>query len=159
MLLSDIPKDWKHTREGVWHRPYLVKRGNHKILEWKIYYEGICKRCKNPLVDPRKRVNYCTQTCANRAICKFGKDHRRWKGGKAFIGAGYVLILVSRNPRKYVFEHRLVMEKQIGRKLFDNEVVHHINGIRADNRPENLIVMTRQTHIIEHRPGDGNIKF
>lgn len=48
-------------------------------------------------------------------------------------------------------EHRVVAEEEIlGRKLKDNEIVHHKNGDKKDNRPENLEVMTQSEHIHEH---------
>jgi hypothetical protein len=49
-------------------------------------------------------------------------------------------------------EHRLVMEAYIGRKLSSDEVVHHINGDKADNRVENLVIMTRSEHTKLHFP-------
>jgi hypothetical protein len=48
---------------------------------------------------------------------------------------GYRVVRTSLGLRQ---EHRLIMESMIGRPLIDNETVHHINGVRDDNRPENL---------------------
>jgi hypothetical protein len=47
-------------------------------------------------------------------------------------------------------EHDLVMEVLIGRHLYDYECVHHINGIRNDNRKENLMLMTKSEHASYH---------
>ena len=73
---------------------------------------------------------------------KYGKDHWNWKGGHV-NGAGYKI--VYRNGKRMV-EHRAVAEKMIGRPLKKNEVVHHIDGNRSNNSPDNLIVMTSTEH-------------
>ena len=64
------------------------------------------------------------------------EKRRKRKGDRYLDNNGYSIVL-SENMT-FLPEHRLVMEKKLGRKLKKGESVHHINGVRADNRPDNL---------------------
>ncbi len=78
-----------------------------------------------------------------------GNQAGHWKGGRAKTGRGYIKIYIPNHPnasKGYVFEHRFIMEKKLGRYLFSHEIVHHINHIKIDNRLENLILTTRKGH-------------
>jgi len=71
-----------------------------------------------------------------------GKNHRLWKGGRFKDTDGYILIHNPKHPCArgdgYILEHRLVMMEELGRYLESYEIVHHRNGIKDDNRVENL---------------------
>lgn len=72
-----------------------------------------------------------------------------WAGRDKKINLkGYVLVEVS-HPKSFkgwYYEHRLVMERELGRVLNSWETVHHLNEIKTDNRPENLFVCSEQVH-------------
>lgn len=86
---------------------------------------------------------------------QLGKNNLRWKGGVAKGSYGYIWIKnyihPNRNSGNYVPEHRLVMEKYLGRILSKNEKVHHLNSIKSDNRIENLVIISNVEHSKNHR--------
>jgi len=65
---------------------------------------------------------------------RVGEKNPNWKGGRLITKEGYIRIWTPHRKPKRTFEHRLVMEKVLGRALKENERVHHINGIKGDNR-------------------------
>jgi len=75
---------------------------------------------------------------------RVGKNHPLWKGGRKTNVHGYVEILIGRS--RYMLEHRIVMEKLLGRKLESFEEVHHKNGVKTDNRMENLELVLKRKH-------------
>ena len=83
---------------------------------------------------------------------KIREDSSNWKGGRRKDKYGYIYIWNS-ELQKYYREHRLVVEEYIGRNLEDYEEVHHVNGIKDDNRIENLVVITKSEHTILHHKG------
>ncbi len=73
----------------------------------------------------------------------------QWKGGRRIV-RGYIRLLLPEHPRAdkrgYVCEHILVWEKATGKSLPKGWVVHHLNGIRGDNRPVNLVALPDKKH-------------
>lgn len=97
-----------------------------------------------------------------------GSNNPMWKGGKAKGGEGYIHILKPEHPfapkSGYVLEHRLVMEKHLGRYLLPTEQIHHINRIKSDNRIKNLMLFRdamahKKYHLIQEGVKSGEILF
>ncbi len=87
-----------------------------------------------------------------------GRLNTNWKGGKYYRG-GYVYIYAPHHPRNkkgYMQEHVLVVEATVNRYLNKHEVVHHINGVKDDNRPENLELLDIRSHRQKHSNHDAN---
>lgn len=79
-----------------------------------------------------------------------GSKNHRWNGGKTYDGYGYEKILKPNHPmadsKGYAYTHRYLMSKKLNRIIKKNEIVHHINGDKLDNKIENLELLTRKQH-------------
>lgn len=105
----------------------------------KSTYTGLCALCNSKQDRPERHV--------------YRENHPSWKGGR-FKSGGYIFIRIY--PDNFFFsmakmnqnvaEHRLVMAKHLGRCLHSWEIVHHKNGIKDDNRLENLQIFTDDRH-------------
>jgi len=92
----------------------------------------------------KSRGKFCSPQCKakNQSQQQMGKENPNWHGGYTVRGDGYILIYQPNHPYcdkdGYVREHRLVMEKKIGRYLKPKEVVHHLNEVKDCNLEDNL---------------------
>lgn len=88
---------------------------------------------------------------------RIGDKSKSWKGGKKATKSGYIQISKRGYPgtdkNGYILEHRYVMEQHLGRQLKKNEIIHHKNGNKIDNRIENLEIMDITKHTILHHIG------
>jgi hypothetical protein len=132
--------------------PYRIEMPLRECEECRRAFEPSSRHLRCPACRARDLCTCGRPKQAKSATCgtcrsDAGDANGNWKGGRTRHKAGYVMVRAPGHPRAgrspYVFEHILVAEEILGRHLVDGESVHHRNGVRDDNRPENLELWTR----------------
>lgn len=139
-----VPNGYFQKEDGHWYGQHGTTAGVSRAFIYD------CDACSNTFVRlkcllKKNGKKFCTKKCANShnkgTLGLTREKASGWKGGRRKIN-GYIQILSENHPfadsNGCVLEHRLVMEEIIGRYLTKDETVHHINGQRDDNRPQNL---------------------
>jgi len=117
----------------------------------------VLKNCENcgkalRLKPSHASIRFCSKKCEAYADVKrpLSRIHNGKRAKKD--RAGYVMLWESEHPNKsqkgWQYEHRLIVEETLGRYLTSDEHVHHMNGIKDDNRPSNLIALDAYDHIV-----------
>jgi len=152
-----IEKNWTTDEIDKLTRmyPYLSNEDLSKILNRSI--NSIQHKASRLKLSKDREVNKLI-----RSKSKEGEKCPNWKGGRKINRKGHVLILKKGHPladkNGYVLEHRYIMCEHLGRILRKDEIVHHKNGVKTDNRIENLEIMTNAEHTILHHKGSKRSK-
>lgn len=141
MGIPDITKETGIPKSRI--RSILLKQGvklrtTKEALALVKYKIGSGRRGKTYIATDEARRNISIARKKYSALHAKGYD----------IHNGYVRISVGKNCGR--LQHVVIMEQHIGRKLSKDEVVHHINGVKTDNRIENLKLMTNAEHSSLH---------
>lgn len=112
----------------------------HTTLERQMNEFGIARRTRSEATK-----------LAMAKVDRTGQRNPNWRGGKWKMKGGYLYVAAPGHPRatikgKYVAEHILIWEKTHNQPLPKGWIIHHLNGIKNDNRPENLLALPTKKH-------------
>lgn len=142
--LKTVRKEWM-TWDGTWDDSLRKYIGKCRTCgeEWQKRFpnRGFCSyKCYHSSEQFKKHTFANGKKSGESRVIK--ERTKNW--GYWYVYSPNHPFASGKTPR--VFEHRLVMEKKIGRYLGPDEICHHINGLKTDNRIENLVLTTRKEH-------------
>jgi len=150
--ISDSLKGIKRSEETIKKMKEAQKR--REYTGWNEIKRGIhlSEEHKRKLSESKKGRPAWNKGKSYKLPHLAGENNPLWKGHRRKRNDGYIESKADENSIYFVrnLEHRIAMEKYLGRKLRPDEIVHHKNGIRDDNQPENLQLTTRKEHIKIH---------
>jgi DNA-directed RNA polymerase subunit RPC12/RpoP len=114
--------------------------------KWRREHRHPCLDCGKPIEVRAKRCKECSYK-------RLKTEHgRNWKGGRVHATGGYIEIWMPEHPKArksgYVFEHTLKWEEANNKPLPDGWIIHHLNGIKDDNQPKNLVALPSKKHFL-----------
>lgn len=145
-MSSQMSKCWLKLEGMKFHKLTVIKRVPNPTNKKNTRSYWLCRcECGTEKIITAamlRKIKSCGCYKKQQRVEFSGKKHPNWKGGKVRRNDGYVVILDKNHPNKrasgYVLEHIYVMSKHLERPIKKNETVHHKNGIKDDNRIENL---------------------
>lgn len=166
----EVPFCQQSFRKFCGRKCYIKYRlKNHPYFPRGLKTKKFCEVCGNEFeMKPSEALyrKYCSQSCRKIGMtCSHKKmtadSASAWKGGRWKVKQGYIILSISgllpedqiiaeqMKDSSYnlsIREHRLVMAKHLGRPLKRGEIVHHKNGVKDDNRIENLELTSFKKH-------------
>lgn len=166
---TEIGKETNDSKRVVlyWLKKFNIRRRTSKealkgkSLKERGHKENCkCICCKSKRGETKRKNNsfygkrHTQET--KKLMGRKGKENPNWKGERKLVASGYIYVYSPNHPHKTgdnrVFEHRLIVEKYLKRYLTKKERGHHVNGIKNDNRIENLMgFSSSNSHKAFHR--------
>ena len=130
-------------------------------------FKGICENCgiefetyRSPSNMEKLKPRFCSLKCIGQS--QTGENNPAYNGGRYFDSSGYVVLFMPNHrncgAKKTVLEHRFVKECKLDKYLKNEKSLHHIDEIKANNHPDNLMLFKNNSEHIKYHAQINKLK-